>query len=92
MAKVNLTKTWIYNGKHYGPGAVEIADAEVAKALTERERMGVTQVAPQHAINAAQNPADGAERVPAGDAQQPLGGAPAPSVPRRERAKNGGEG
>jgi hypothetical protein len=37
MAKVTLSQTYLYGGKHYGPGVVEIADADAAKALTARE-------------------------------------------------------
>jgi hypothetical protein len=37
MATVKLSQTYLYAGKHYGPGEVEIADAEAAKALTARE-------------------------------------------------------
>jgi hypothetical protein len=36
MPKLTLDQTYIYRGKRYGPGQVEIEDAEVAKALTER--------------------------------------------------------
>jgi hypothetical protein len=37
MPKLRLSQSYIYAGKHYGPGEVEIADAEAVKALTARE-------------------------------------------------------
>jgi hypothetical protein len=37
MPKLRLSQSYIYAGKRYGPGEVEIADAEAAKALTARE-------------------------------------------------------
>jgi len=38
MPKVTLSQTYLYAGKHYGPGEVEIENEEAAKALTEREK------------------------------------------------------
>jgi hypothetical protein len=31
--KLNLDQSWIYAGKHYGPGEVEIEDEAAAKAI-----------------------------------------------------------
>lgn len=33
MGKLTLTDSWIYAGKHYGPGEVEIEDEDAYKAI-----------------------------------------------------------
>ena len=33
MPKLTLDQSWIYAGKHYGPGEVEIDDEEAYKAI-----------------------------------------------------------
>jgi hypothetical protein len=37
MPKFKLSQTYLYGGRHYGPGEVDIQDADVAKALQERD-------------------------------------------------------
>jgi hypothetical protein len=97
MPKVKLSQTYIFGGKHYGPGEVDIASEDDAKALEKRDQELVEAQRRAGATEAQVN-ADGAvvmgapRQEPAGPArQEPAPAAPeAPSVPRRE-AKDGGE-
>jgi hypothetical protein len=67
MAKrtLNLTQTYIYNGKHYGPGATEldeaIADALEAKEPKAQAKAATEQPAPPAPVTpeAPQKPAKG---------------------------------
>lgn len=73
MPSVKLTRTWLHNGRHYGPGDIEIDDAETAAMLTEHERRvvvaGDTQPRAVDPAN-AQHPVDDQTR-PDTDTQTP---------------------
>lgn len=60
MPKFTLSQTYLYGGKHYGPGEVDIADAEVAKALQERD---ASILAARQPRVVAPEPKDGGERA-----------------------------
>jgi hypothetical protein len=46
MAKLTLDQSWIYAGKHYGPGEVEIEDEAAYKAIKAKMDAAKQEAAP----------------------------------------------
>lgn len=83
MPKVTLSQTITYGGKFYGPGVVDVDDADAAKALTERE--AAIQGAKPRPMDQGSVDEFGGVHPPAPVATQPA----APSVPRRVEKPKG---
>lgn len=81
MPKVTLSQTYVFAGRHYGPGEVDVADEETARAL--RDRDAAVQGAPAPQMDEGAVDAEGAVRGPA-PVEHPTRKAEGPSVPRRK--------